>query len=1814
MAIDTTPPVAPRVTLSGIWRVDPQVTLHTSLGDVLFELEPNSAPLTVANWLAYVNTGFYTDLLFHRVIPNFVVQGGGFTSGLNFQTPDYGNIVLESNVGLANLRGTLAMARTNAPNTANSQFFVNLGNNTSLNYVSPDSPGYAVYGAVVSGMDVIDAIAAVPTSTQQGALNVPVTDVLILGMQETRQGVVQNASGVVSLDGIELGSKWEYTLDGGVTWNLGAAVAASTSAALQLTGGGYEAINLAFRQTDAAGNVSSLSHTGSDLVVGAADSIIGDVGANTLTGTSGNDALFGLGGDDTLDAGAGDDALYGGSGSDTLIGGDGSDLYRVRDAGDLVQETNADAATGGVDAVFSDLASYTLTDHVEIGRIMGSGAAALTGNVLDNTLYAGTGNNTLDGGAGVDVASYLFGASGGVTVSLATNGAQATGGSGSDTLLNIENLGGSNFADQLTGDGNNNVIDGADGNDVLIGGDGSDTLVGGTGDDTLDGGAGVDSMEGGDGSDTYLVRDAGDVVLETSADKATGGTDTVSSFLAGYTLAANVENGRILAAGAADLTGNTLDNTLFASSDDNSLDGGAGVDTVSYLNGVTGIAGVTVNLALGTAQATGGSGSDTLANIENLTGSSNADTLSGDANANVIDGGVGDDVLGGGDGADTLIGGSGADLLAGGTGDDSLDGGTGNDALAGGTGNDALDGGTGTDAMDGGDGSDTYRVRDLGDTVSETNASLAIGGKDLVYSYLASYTLGANVEDGYIVSNAAATLAGNALANVLYAGDGDNVLTGGAGNDTVSWLFGAAGNTGVTVDLNVLTAQVTGGSGSDTLASIENLTGSAFADTLTGDGLANLLQGGDGADTLSGGGGADQLDGGTGADSLLGGAGDDSLDGGTGIDTMTGGDGSDSYVVRDAGDVVVETSTDKTTGGTDTVFSFLAGYHFTANVEVGRIMSSSAADMTANDVDNLLFAAAGDNVIDGGAGNDTVSYVSGVGGTTGVTVSLLLSTPQITGGSGSDRLISIENLTGSDYADTLTGDDTANQLDGGGGDDTLVGGGGDDRLTGGPGIDNLTGGSGADVLAGNGGNDSLDGGAGDDSLDGGSGVDTMGGGDGSDTYYVREAGDVVTESNANAVTGGVDLVYSFLASYTLGANVEQGYIVGVAAASLSGNLLANTFYAGVGDNVIDGGTGNDTVSWQFAVAGTTGVVFDLSVATAQATGGSGNDQLMSIENLTGSDYADMLTGDANDNVLEGGAGGDILTGGAGNDRIDGGSGVDTMTGGDGDDAYYVRDLLDVVNESNSNRTTGGVDLVFSYASSFTLGSNVENARIVTSSASNLTGNGLANDLFAGAGDNVITGGLGNDTVSYLYGVGGTTGVTMSLVTSALQVTGGSGNDTLVSIENLTGSAYADALTGNAGANVIDGGDGNDRMTGGNGDDAYYVRNSQDVVVETNATRVTGGSDVVYSFIAAYTLATNVETGIIAIDTTAKLTGNTLGNMLYAGRGNNLINGGGGSDTVNYLLGATAGVTVSLAKITAQATGGAGTDTLGSIENLIGSAYADALTGSTTDNSLDGGAGNDRMTGGDGNDTYYVREPGDVVVEASSAQAGTQDRVYSFVSSYTLATNVELGFVSLASAADLTGNAGKNILFAGAGNNRLDGGGDNDTVSYLLGTTANKGVTVSLAKTTAQATGGSGTDTLFHFENLVGSDFNDVLSGNSGSNVIVGLAGKDTMTGGGGHDRFDFSSLSDTGKTSSTCDVITDFRTGDALDLHGIDAIASSAADNAFSSTLVSKFTAAGQLQFVGGVLYGNTDSNPATAEFAIALHGVTKLVAGDFLL
>jgi peptidyl-prolyl cis-trans isomerase B (cyclophilin B) len=162
-------------------RSHPLVKLETSMGDITLELYPDKAPATVANFLEYVKAGFFNGTIFHRVINGFMVQGGGLDAQLN-KKPTRAPIKNEADNGLTNDAYTVAMARTNIPDSATAQFFINVANNTFLNHTgkTPQGWGYAVFGKVIKGQEVVDKIKAVPTTTRASYENVPQEPITII--------------------------------------------------------------------------------------------------------------------------------------------------------------------------------------------------------------------------------------------------------------------------------------------------------------------------------------------------------------------------------------------------------------------------------------------------------------------------------------------------------------------------------------------------------------------------------------------------------------------------------------------------------------------------------------------------------------------------------------------------------------------------------------------------------------------------------------------------------------------------------------------------------------------------------------------------------------------------------------------------------------------------------------------------------------------------------------------------------------------------------------------------------------------------------------------------------------------------------------------------------------------------------------------------------------------------------------------------------------------------------------------------------------------------------------------------------------------------------------------------------------------------------------------------------------------------------------------------------------------------------------------------------------------------------------------------
>ncbi len=698
-------------------------------------------------------------------------------------------------------------------------------------------------------------------------------------------------------------------------------------------------------------------------------------------------------------------------------------------------------------------------------------------------------------------------------------------------------------------------------------------------------------------------------------------------------------------------------------------------------------------------------------------------------------------------------------------------------------------------------------------------------------------------------------------------------------------------------------------------------------------------------------------------------------------------------------------------------------------------------------------------------------------------------------------------------------------------------------------------------------------------------------------------------------------------SGTAGDDVLGPLTMTVEGDTLNGLGGNDTLDGGIGADTMNGGSGDDT----FIVDNIGDVIGEgvnegtdlVKASVSYSIAGFAN-----VENLT-------LTGAAAINGTGNGLN-NTLTGNTGNNKLDGGTGNDTMIGGAGNDTYTVDSASDVVTELDGE----GIDTVISGVA-LTLTEFLENLTLTGTSAINGTGNAANNKLIGNGASNTLTGLGGTDTLDggggadvLIGGAGNDTYVVdtasdsiTELLNEGIDLVKASASYSLASfanVENLTltgsasinatGNALNNVLTGNSGANTLTGNDGNDTliggtgadvMVGGIGDDEYRVDNAGDVVTEG----ATAGTDTVVSTIS-YSIASlaNVENITLSGSATTAtgnagnnvLIGNTAVNTLTGGDGNDTLDGMGGIDTMIggkgddvYTVGSAgetiteaAGEGIDLINSSVSWTLGANIEKLSllglsainatgnSLDNVLtGNIGVNTLTGNDGNDILDGGRGNDKLIGGAGNDTYYVGESGDVVTELAN---GGTDTVITTYDGYILASEVEnLTINALSnSSIDVTGNSVANIITGNSGWNILDG-----------------------------------------------ADGNDTLIGGAGADTLIGGAGVDIMTGGADFDTFTFKALTDSGTAVGSRDSITDFSTGELINLTAIDANSVTSLDQEFS------FGAGADNVYGAGELQVSISGNVATVSLYVDANavadmvftvtmasGTTTLSASDFVL
>ncbi|MDD0974545.1 beta strand repeat-containing protein, partial [Pseudomonas fontis] len=740
-----------------------------------------------------------------------------------------------------------------------------------------------------------------------------------------------------------------YKLEGG-SGNDVYVIGHAGSVVVEAAGGGYDEVRTSLTTHSLTFEVEKLTYTGTVNFNG-----YGNASDNLLTGGVGNDMLSGAGGDDILNGGAGNDTLYGGAGADQFFGGDGNDTVNYEDGAAVALNFKTGVHTG--------TAAGDIFDSIEVFR----------GSNGDDTFVSDATAHTFIGSGGADTLDYSTSAQAvTITIDAAGAGVGVGGDAEGDKFSLFERVVGSSYDDQFT------------------------SLANGY------------KLEGGNGNDVYVIGHAGSVVVEAAG----GGYDEVRTSLTTHSLAFEVEkltytgtvnfngygnasdnlltggvgNDMLSGAGGDDiLNGGAGNDTLYGGAGADQLLGGDGYDTVNYEDG----AAVTLNFKTGVH--TGTAAGDTFESIEVFRGSNADDTFISDATAHTFIGSGGADTLDYSTSAQAVtitIDAAGAGVGVG--GDAEGDKFTLFERVVGSSYADRFTSSANGYKLEGGAGNDVYVIAHPGSVVVEA----AGGGDDEVRTALSTHSLAAQVERLSYTGTGNFTGYGNAIDNIIVAGNGNDTLLGGDGADQ---FFGGAGIDTVSyadsvgVTLNFKTGIHSGFAAGDTFDSIEKFVGSNAADVFVGDAGSNTFDGGGGVDLLS-------------------------------------------FASETAG-IVLNLSAPLTSG-------VAAGDIYT-NIES---FEGSAFDdsLTGSSLNENFIGGAGADTINGGAGKDAAWYVNSASA-----VQVDLAARTATGGDAQgDVLSNIEGLAGSAYDDVLTGDAGANTIFGAEGNDIINGGDGNDFLYG----------------------------------------------------------------------------------------------------------------------------------------------------------------------------------------------------------------------------------------------------------------------------------------------------------------------------------------------------------------------------------------------------------------------------------------------------------------------------------------------------------------------------------------------------------------------------------------------------------------------------------------------------------------------------------------------------------------------------------------------------------------------------------------------
>ncbi|WND01397.1 DUF4347 domain-containing protein [Temperatibacter marinus] len=1381
------------------------------------------------------------------------------------------------------------------------------------------------------------------------------------------------------------------------------------------------------------------------------------VGRNLLTGDDSDNVLKSSGGAlDTLIGGAGNDSLrgwtasklYGEDGDDTLVGSSFSNLNGGAGNDSLTGHSNTNLIGGlGDDTLSVGLGGSNLSggegnDLLQsfIGGFGSSSKATeFNGGTGNDTIVAGDSRDVIRGGEGTDKVSYARSDEGvNVDLSIAKTGSAAFGlggYAGGDRFESIENLEGSGHNDSLYGDDENNLIAGGNGNDKIGGNGGNDTLGGGSGNDTLWGGAGNDSLLGQDGNDSLMGGEGNDI-----------------------------------------LSGGAGEDTIYGGVGDDTFTGGAGSDSLVILKGHGHNVITDFNVMediLDLSQADFGYDDVDDMTVETVEGglkivfdTDNSVTLLSD-DLTSIDDLSSDYIAGVGYDGDIFIGTDEIDDITGTSLRDSMTGAELNDVFEGLGGADYIDGGENIDTAKYGQ-SDDKVIIDLSDESAEkgghAEGDILVNIENIEGSSFGDVITGDAKENVLKGLGGNDSIMGGGYDDTLLGHEGNDTLFGGTGRDRLAGQQGndfIYGNTTLVAD-----AESEDSYDSDVFVGGDTLLGGHGTDYLVSGGENSRLDGCEDNDTLIGSDFAEFLGGGDGYDSLLANGGDDSLRGGSGSDYMDGGDGIDTAYFY-GGSINVDLAKHD---GTD-------GSHALGGDAEGDVLKN-IENIHGTDENDSLYGDDGANQLFGNEGDDNIFGVEGADSLFGGD-----GTDTIGGGAGNDKIF------GNEDADLLYGGAGDDSLDGGDGDDTLYGGVGDDSFTGGSGSDSF-------VILKDHGHDTITGfNISEDILDLSKSdfgynttdeltVETVEGG--LKIVFDIENSVTLLSDDLNAVT---DLTSDFIKgigfdSTLVGTAAADRLVAGTLAPSdeistltpgdyeggsagkdsVSGGAGDDTLIGGASGDYLDGGDGSDWVDYSGSTARVNVNLNDESASGGDAQG----DILVSIENITGSDKADVLIGSNAGNAIEGLTGADLIQGLGGNDTLSGAGANATLEGGSGDDLLRAS-----VDTSDSEGQSGLINF-YGGAGDDTIEADVTKGGVIDGGA------GTDRLVLVGDENTIFNIDLGKGSIeigdkSYSFSgieqfVGGDNGDSFQGPAADSEeyidayFDGGKGDDTIV------GTGSADTLIG---------GDGNDSITaigvssveiqGDDGDD--YIR------VISIGGEISGGD------------------GNDTIDT--RETDNNPGDGLtiHGGNGNDLISanlndtvyGGSGNDTITTVQDGTL-------------YGEDGNDVLtgGLAQDILyGGEGDDSLNGGDLNDTLEGGAGADTIDGGEGEDTARYDSSSASVNVNLAQHNGDTDNGGSFASGGDAEGDALINIETLRGSKfddTLYGDSEDNLIYGGDGSgaDEIGGGAGNDTLI-----------------------GGAGGDTIY------GGVGDDLVNGSAGDDTLWGGTGADTLSGGSGADVFFF---------------------------------------------------------------------------------------------